>query len=66
MKKRSKVQTNRSQSSARRLRLPGFLIEEDIGLGDLIKKTTYAFGIRPCAKCEKRAALLNRWMTFSR
>jgi len=49
-----------------RVRLPGFLIEEEVGLGDLIKKTTYAMGIKPCGGCEKRAAALNRWMTFSR
>jgi len=49
-----------------RVRLPGFLIEDEIGLGDVIKKTTYAMGIRPCSGCEKRAAALNRWMTFSR
>ncbi len=48
------------------VRLPGFLIEEEIGLGDVIKKTTYAMGITPCGGCEKRAAALNRWMTFSR
>jgi hypothetical protein len=50
----------------RRVRLPGFLIDEEIGLGDLIKKTTYAMGIKPCTGCEKRAAALNRWMTFTR
>jgi hypothetical protein len=50
-----------------RVRLPGFLIENtEIGLGDLIKKATYAIGIKPCGGCEKRAAALNRWMTFSR
>ena len=54
------------QHSAHRVRLPGFLIEEKIGLGDLIKKTTYAMGIQPCGGCEKRAAALNRWMTFTR
>jgi hypothetical protein len=51
---------------AHRVRLPGFLIEEEVGLGDLIKKATYAMGIRPCGGCERRAAVLNRWMTFSR
>ena len=49
-----------------RVRLPGFLIEEETGLGDLIKRATYAMGIKPCGGCEKRAAALNRWMTFSR
>ncbi len=49
-----------------RVRLPGFLIEEEIGLGDAIKRVTYAMGIKPCGGCEKRAATLNRWMRFSR
>jgi hypothetical protein len=49
-----------------RVRLPGFLIEEEIGLGDAVKRVTYAIGIKPCGGCEKRAAALNRWMHFSR
>jgi hypothetical protein len=49
-----------------RVRLPGFLIEEEIGLGDVVKRITYAMGIKPCSGCEKRAAALNRWMHFSR
>ena len=49
-----------------RVRLPGFLIEEEIGLGDVIKRVTYTMGIKPCGGCEQRAAALNRWMVFSR
>ena len=49
-----------------RVRLPGFIVEEEIGLGDVIKRATYAVGIKPCSGCEKRAAALNRWMVFSR
>ena len=49
-----------------RLRMPGFINEEELGLGDAIKRVTYAMGIRPCGGCEKRAAALNRWMTFTR
>jgi hypothetical protein len=49
-----------------RIRLPGFIKEEEIGLGDVIKRVTYAMGIKPCAGCEKRAAVLNRWMRFTR
>ncbi len=49
-----------------RLRLPGFLIEEEIGLGDAVKRMTYAMGIRPCGGCQKRADALNRWMTLSK
>lgn len=49
-----------------RIRLPRFLIDEEIGLGDAIKRVTYAMGIKLCGGCEKRAAALNRWMHFSR
>lgn len=49
-----------------RVRLPGFLVEEDVGLGDVIKRVTYAMGINPCSNCEKRATALNRWMHFTR
>jgi len=48
------------------VRFPGFLIDEDIGLGDVIKRVTYGMGIKPCEGCEQRAATLNRWMVFSR
>jgi hypothetical protein len=49
-----------------RVRLPGFLVEEEVGLGDVIKRATYAMGIKPCSRCERRAAAMNRWMVFSR
>lgn len=55
-----------SQRPAHRVRLPGFLVEEEIGLGDVIKRATYAMGIQPCGGCQRRAAALNRWMTFTR
>jgi len=48
------------------VRLPGFIIDEDIGLGDVIKRTVYYFGMQPCGGCEHRAAALNRWMVFTR
>jgi hypothetical protein len=48
-----------------RVRLPGFLLGEEIGLGDAIKRATYVVGIKPCGGCEKRAATLNRWVHFS-
>lgn len=50
----------------RRVRLPGFLIEEEMGLGDAVKRVTYAMGIKPCGGCEQRAAALNRWMHLSK
>jgi|GEM_PF-621117 len=53
-------------SQPHRIRLPGFLNEKEIGLGDAIKRVTYAMGVRPCGGCNRRAAALNRWMTFTR
>lgn len=48
------------ESLPHRLRLPGFIRDEDVGLGDAIKRVTYAFGIPPCGGCKRRAAALNR------
>ena len=59
----SPVETERP---AHRVRLPGFIKDEEIGLGDVIKRVTYALGIKPCQGCEKRAAALNHWMHFTR
>lgn len=55
-----------AEHSAFRVRLPGFLIKEEIGLGDAIKQVTYAMGVKPCAGCESRAIALNRWLRLSR
>ena len=57
--------TEKIKREPHRVRLPGFVSDEDIGLGDVIKRATYAVGINPCGGCERRAALLNRWMVFS-
>lgn len=62
----NQAKAHTAERQPHRVRLPGFLIDEEIGLGDLIKKTTYAMGIKPCSGCEKRAAVLNRWMTITR
>jgi len=48
------------QHQPHRVRLPGFLIDEEVGLGDAIKRVTYGIGSKPCGGCEKRAAALNR------
>jgi hypothetical protein len=48
-----------------RIRLPGFVVEHDVGLGDVIKRATSAIGIRPCGGCARRAAALNRWLVFT-
>ena len=48
-----------------RVRLPGFVRDEEIGLGDVVKRTTASHAIRPCRGCERRAAMLNQWLTFT-
>lgn len=55
-----------SRDKAFRVRLPGFVRDEEIGLGDVVKRMTYAAGIRPCGGCGKRAAALNGRMIFTR
>jgi hypothetical protein len=47
-----------------RMRLPGFVADEEIGLGDAVKRAASYFGATPCGGCEQRRAALNRWMTF--
>lgn len=48
-----------------RARLPGFIGDEEVGLGNVIKRVTSVFGIRPCSACERRAATLNHWLVFT-
>ncbi len=48
-----------------RVRLPGFLAEDDVGAGEVIKRVTSAAGIRPCGGCARRAAALDNWLTFT-
>jgi hypothetical protein len=65
-KNKKKSHDAKSERETHRVRLPGFIVEDEIGLGDAIKRATYAMGIKPCGGCEKRAAALNHWMVFSR
>jgi hypothetical protein len=57
---------DRSNVTTYRVRLPGFINDAEIGVGDVIKRATSYLGIRPCGGCERRAAALNRWMVFAR
>jgi hypothetical protein len=56
---------DRSTRPAHQVRLPGFISDEEAGLGDVIKRATSYIGIKPCGGCERRAAALNRWATFT-
>jgi hypothetical protein len=55
---------DQSEHAPRRARLPGFITDDKIGLGDVIKRATSYVGIKPCGGCERRAAALNRWVVF--
>ena len=67
MKNRKKKNAAEDQPERKpyRVRLPGFISDEDVGLGDVIKRATYAIGVKPCGGCQRRATVLNRWMVFS-
>ena len=56
---------DQSDRPSHRARLPGFIIEEDIGLGDVIKRAVSYAGIQPCGGCARRAAALNHWLVFT-
>lgn len=59
------AQSDEMEHRPHKVRLPGFITDEEIGLGDVIKRATSYAGIKPCGGCERRAAALNRWLTFS-
>jgi hypothetical protein len=54
-----------SERIPHRVRLPGFIVRKEIGLGDVIKRATSYVGIKPCGGCERRATALNRRVTFT-
>jgi hypothetical protein len=56
----------REHPTTHRVHLPGFLIDDEVGLGDVIKRATSYIGLQPCGGCDSRAETLNRWMSFSR
>jgi hypothetical protein len=47
------------------LRLPGFVADEDVGLGTVVKRATSLVGIKPCGGCAERAARLDRRVRFA-
>jgi hypothetical protein len=44
--------------------LPTFLLDHEVGLGQLLKRATSSVGARPCVLCEQRAARLDQWLRF--
>ena len=66
MQDENRTVTEETQTTPRKVRLPGFITGEEVGLGDFVKRATYAIGIQPCGGCERHAAAMNRWMVFTR
>jgi hypothetical protein len=60
-----KIRYETREDEPYRVRLPGFILEEDVGLGDALKRMTSTFGLKPCGGCDRRAAQLNAWFVFS-
>lgn len=53
------------QGRTLRVTLPRFITDEDVGLGDAIKRVATGVGLQPCSGCDRRAAALNRWFVFA-
>jgi hypothetical protein len=68
MDKRDKHERTIKKSDERpfRIRVPGFITDDEIGLGDVIKGVTSRVGIRQCGGCRNRAEILNNWVVFKR
>lgn len=47
------------------VRLPGFVADEPVGLGDVVTRIGAHMGLRACGGCERRATAMNHWMIFS-
>jgi hypothetical protein len=55
----------RGRRNPHKVRLPGFIDDREIGLGEVVRRATSSLGIRPCGGCTERASRLNDWMVFS-
>ncbi len=53
-----------ARRAARRVAVPG-LAGGEVGLGEVIKRATRAVGIKPCAACQRRAEVLDRWLVLT-
>lgn len=44
------------------IRLPRFVLEEEIGLGSAVSRLAGAVGLRPCGGCAGRARRMDTWL----
>jgi hypothetical protein len=61
----TKPGTAKREREPYRVRLPGFITTEEIGLGQVITRAAYRVGVSPCGGCERRASILNSLAMFS-
>ena len=47
------------------VRLPGFVSDHDIGLGDMVSRVATRAGFSACGGCKRRAAQMNQWISFT-
>ena len=47
------------------IRLPRFVLDEEIGLGSAVSRLAGAAGLRPCGGCAARARSLDRWVRLA-
>ena len=66
MEDKDPTATKETGATPYKVRLPGFITSEEVGLGDVVQRAAYAMGIKPCSGCERRAGAMNRWMVFTR
>jgi hypothetical protein len=52
-------QREKPERLPRTVRLPVFVSDEPVGLGEVIKRATSAIGFNPCGGCAQRAERLN-------
>ncbi len=65
MKKEEVKKGSETVTHAYRINMPRFITDEDIGLGDVVKRVTSSIGIKTCGGCQRRAERLNHWLVFS-
>ncbi|RZU01698.1 hypothetical protein EV645_7794 [Kribbella rubisoli] len=56
------AEKDEGKRSPKRIRLPGFIVTEETGLGDAIGRATSYVGIKQCGGCARRAAKANQWV----
>jgi hypothetical protein len=62
---KSHERSDEAESAPYPVRLPGFIVDEEIGLGEVIKRTASYFGIPPCGGCGSRADAMDRRVVFT-